>query len=73
MSARGATKISNEYARGFAQLYTKTPKAVFAAVVWSWGGGGVGNPPELTRENFLKEWKILFDSGIVKQKPPCTV
>ena len=64
----GRIKLTNEYSRAFGRLYAKTPKSVFAAVVWSYVSSG-GDHPENGLKNFLDEWKILHDNGIVQQKP----
>ena len=58
----------NEYAQAFGQLYKKTPKAIFAAIVWSYASAG-GDCPENAVSNFLVEWQILHDNAIVLQKP----
>ena len=62
-------KIGNEYARAFGRLYSATPKAVFAAIVYSYTSAG-GDAPGLAIDNFLNEWHILYENGIVQQKPP---
>jgi hypothetical protein len=65
-------KLSNSYQRAFGDLYTKTPKAVFAAVAYSYTSVG-GDHPEVAIKNFLEEWSILHENGIVQQKPPANI
>lgn len=62
-------KKLNGYALAFEKLYQKTPKAVFAAVAFSYTSTG-GEDPAAGRRNFLTEWRILWENGIVSQKPP---
>ncbi len=62
-------KIGNNYAEAFGRLYAKTPKAVFAAIVYSYTSSG-GDHPEVAMKNFLDEWAILHQNGIVDQEPP---
>ena len=62
-------KLPNNYQQAFGDLYRQTPKAVFAAIVWSYTSSG-GDVPENAIQNFLEEWKILYEQGIVPQKPP---
>ena len=64
-------KSSNEYAQAFGPLYAKTPKAVFAAVAYSFAGWAAGEEAKTNDEQierFLKEWRILWENGIVPQK-----
>lgn len=66
-------KIGNEYAQGFGRLYEEIPKAVFAAVAYSYAGWACGEEAKANDEivaRFLEEWRILHDNGIVPQKPP---
>lgn len=68
-------KISNEYADAFGRLYTNTPKSVFAALAYSYisrcaGPDGETDSRELIVQEFLREWAILHENGIVPQKPP---
>jgi hypothetical protein len=69
-------KSSNEYAQAFERLYAKTPKAVFAAVAFSYANiscgedGHESGSSEETVRRFLNEWRILHENGIVPQKPP---
>lgn len=64
-------KSSNEYAQAFGPLYDKIPKAVFAAVAYSYAGWAGGEEAKTTEEQvelFLKEWRVLWENGIVPQK-----
>lgn len=63
-------KQSNEYAQQFGRLYAETSKAVFAAIVYSYVSAGGDASKETALENFLNEWRILHDNGIVPQPPP---
>ena len=58
---------NNEYAEYLGRLYTRTPKAVFAALAVSFAmrSGLVGTASEC-----LDEWRVLHENGIVPQKPP---
>jgi hypothetical protein len=59
----------NEYNLLLGELYDKTPKAVFAAIAVSsitCGGDYLDEAFDL----ILKEWKILYQNGIVPQHPP---
>jgi hypothetical protein len=62
-------KASNEYSRQFGRLYSRIPKAVFAAVAFSYTSSG-GDDLQHAIQCFMQEWQILFDNGIVSQKPP---
>jgi len=65
-------KSSNEYAQAFGPLYAKIPKAVFAAVAFSFAGWAAGNEAKDTDqqvERFIAEWRTLHDNGIVPQNP----
>lgn len=50
-------------------IYTRCPKAVFAAIAVSALTLG-GDYLEEARPRILAEWWCLFDNGIVTQKPP---
>jgi hypothetical protein len=67
-SGRGI-KLWNEYlgvlTNGF---YQNTPKAVFAAIAVSLATSG-GDRLEEAQAEILKEWKTLFEAGIVPQDP----
>lgn len=63
-------KKYNEYARAVDErLYEQTPKAVFAAVAVSALTTG-GDYLNEANGRLLEEWWILYDNGIVPQKPP---
>jgi len=64
-------KLSNEYQRAFGSLYAKTPKAVLAAVAFSFAwrdSEGVGIEEALSY--ITDEWWKLHQNGIVQQRPP---
>lgn len=63
-------KDTNEYARCIApEIYEAMPKSVFAAIAVSYGTHG-GDEMSLVNHSLMLEWKILYDGGIVPQKPP---
>lgn len=63
-------KVSNSYARSFDyKLYERIPKAVFAAVAFSFCSSG-GDDMEHGVLRFIEEWIILNENGIVLQTPP---
>lgn len=62
-------KKTNEYSRQFGPLYGKVPKAVFAAVVYSFVSSG-GDDQTHAIQRFIQEWRILHENGILTQKPP---
>ena len=61
-------KIGNTYADELGSLYNDAPKAVLAAIAVSFGTSG-GDEIEKAQENVLREWWILFENGIVTQRP----
>jgi hypothetical protein len=68
--ARGL-KIGNEYAQQFGRLYAKTPKAVFAAIVWSYSNLVFGEDhKDMHIARFLDEWRNLHDNEILAQDAP---
>ena len=68
MNGRGL-KLHNGYAGAFGKLYSDTPKAVFAAVAYSLAMRLNEDSPEAAIAEFLREWRILNDQGIVPQRP----
>jgi hypothetical protein len=63
-------KILNEYAGCIDEgLYEKTPKAVLAAIAVSFISSGGDHMDDIDDE-ILKEWRVLYLSGIVPQRPP---
>ena len=68
ISRFGVTKQGNEYARAFGKNYARIPKAIFAAVAYSSISSG-GDFQEFAIKNFMHEWEILYQNGIVPQKP----
>lgn len=53
-----------------AGMLGKIPKAVFAAIVVSEYLNRLNIPPEDLAEAIQAEWKVLYDNGIVPQRPP---
>lgn len=62
-------KTLNEYVGTLGTLYSKTPKAVFAAIAVSTLTCG-GDELDKARARLLEEWRILHQAGIVPQAPP---
>ena len=65
-------KRSNEYANGFGREYARIPKAVFAAVAYSyanWACGQEASDNAVIVARFMQEWQTLYDNGLVPQKP----
>lgn len=63
-------KIHNDYAELLDRLYSKTPKAVFAAIaVSALTRGDLSN----AKKEILAEWLVLHENGIIPQKPPMLV
>jgi len=63
------TKKYNEYALELGALYEKIPKAVFAAIAISALTQG-GDYLDEAQNRIMEEWLILYQNGIVSQKPP---
>ena len=70
MSNGRGMKIHNEYAAAFDKLYASTPKAVFAAVAYSFASLLEEGVQDNVVPLFLNEWRILYENGIVRQAPP---
>lgn len=65
----GIVKTENEYQKAIsANLYEKTPKAVFAAIAVSLLANYAGIDFENIDNAILDEWAILNRNGIVPQK-----
>lgn len=63
-------KTSNNYSEAISRkLFEATPKHVFAAIAVSSLTGG-GDYIEEAEKRIMAEWWILFQQGIVPQKPP---
>ena len=62
-------KLHNTYAQALGPLFADCPKAVFAAIAVSALTTG-GERLDEAKEEILREWTILYDNGIVQQKPP---
>lgn len=70
IQGRGS-KISNQYAESFGELYSKTPKAVFAAVAFSLSFINVEeSSADAAVKHFVNEWRVLHENGIVPQEAP---
>jgi hypothetical protein len=75
MTNRGV-KLGNEYASALGEFYTNTPKAVFAALAFSYAacfgtpanGGDATEQPEEVIKRLQSEWLILKQNGIVPQE-----
>ena len=71
------TKLRNEYVAAMGEWYDRTPKAVFAAITYSYGallrpntgGDGPLTDSEHIIAEVIKEWDVLHKNGIVPQKP----
>jgi hypothetical protein len=65
-------KTTNEYAQFLerAHLFEKTPKTVFAALAVSYALHQREDNFNAVVEELLDEWEILYQNGIVPQKPP---
>ena len=63
-------KSFNDYARKFGPLYDRTPKAVFAAIAYSFADRIIANPDADLVAIVNEEWAVLHDNGIVPQQPP---
>ena len=60
---------NNDYARALGDLFDKTPKTVLAAIAVSaltTGGERIAE----ARAEVLREWLVLYQNGIVPQRPP---
>lgn len=63
-------KLMNEYSGVIDdELYEKIPKAVLAAIAVSYLSGG-GDHLDKAQDELLEEWRVLYEGGIVPQKPP---
>jgi hypothetical protein len=71
MAGRGM-KISNEYAQVLKPRYGGAPKAVIAAVAVSLLLKEHDGKWSEVYDAFVKEWAILYQNGIVPQKPLIT-
>ena len=68
-------KLRNQYLASIpAEMYERTPKAVFAAIAVSYalrcGDGDLDDlSPEVVGPALLEEWRILYENQIVPQRP----
>jgi hypothetical protein len=66
----GVFKMTNDYMDALSgELYDKTPKAVFAALAVSLFANDRGIVFSDLDNAILEEWKVLYEQGIVPQKP----
>lgn len=63
-----AGKIQNEYQRTLGDLFNDIPKAVLAAIAVSALTCG-GDHLDTAKERVCREWLILYQNGIIPQKP----
>jgi hypothetical protein len=60
----------NEYVSELGRFYRHTPKAVFAAIAFSFANRLFAKTIGTEVEDVLRaEWKTLHENGIVPQKP----
>lgn len=69
-SKPGTLEYGGKYAAAFEKLYASTPKAVFAAVAYSFASLLEEGRQENAVPLFLNEWRVLHQNGIVQQTPP---
>ena len=72
MTTMRGVKLSNEYAKLLGRLYADTPKAVLAAVMVSYMircDGELMLMSDRAQALLADEWQILYENGIVPQKP----
>jgi hypothetical protein len=64
-------KTGNEYADALGPFFADTPKAVFAALAYSYAVRlfETTDPSEI-RQLLADEWSALHANGIVPQRPP---
>lgn len=62
-------KLHNEYSREFGRLYADTPKAVFAAIAYSFAMRLNEDQSDAALAEFMKEWRVLHQQGILPQRP----
>lgn len=51
-------------------FYSSCPKAVFAALAVSLMANHLATDVDFVEQSLLKEWNILYENGIVPQRPP---
>jgi len=75
MSGRGV-KIGNQYAHALGKFYEETPKAVFAALAFSYAsvfgtsdnGQDEAIDPQEVIARLVHEWAVLHENGIIPQE-----
>lgn len=61
----------NNYTQALGNFFTVTPKAVFAAVAFSFANRLFAKSEGTeVADIILEEWQTLYANGIVPQKPP---
>jgi hypothetical protein len=63
-------KLSNEYARDLGRLYEDTPKAVWAALAYSFAMRLNEDSHDAVPIALCAEWAALHRAGIVPQRAP---
>jgi hypothetical protein len=68
----GVTKLGNQYVNAMGKFYQDTPKAVFAAVAYSFASRLDGEDPSPAdiMHGIAYEWLLLHQNGIVPQEAP---
>jgi hypothetical protein len=70
MTRTGKFKLGNTYQKSInPRLYQNTPKSIFAAIAASYQ---INHDTEFETvdDYILNEWRLLYEQGIVPQKPP---
>lgn len=68
MRPKGVFKTQNDYQKCIS-FYEDCPKAVLAAIAVSYALRQCNEDFEKLNEEILNEWRCLYESGIVPQKP----
>lgn len=63
-------KVKNNYVEALGRMYAATPKAVFAAIAFSFANRLFLKSEGTEVADMLREeWRVLHENGIVPQKP----
>ena len=65
----GGGNLGNEYIKVLGDLFDKTPKAVFAAILVSILSNG-GDAFDGVATQLIAEWRTLYLNSIIPQRPP---
>ena len=65
------TNRSNKYMRSL-PWFDRIPKSVLAAIAVSYASSG-GDYLEQASDNVAREWMVLYENGIVPQRPPADI